>query len=194
MQMLLLFSGPTAVGKSEVAKVLIGKHQFKSLGSGSYLKGRAHAKGLDASRTGLQHLGDSFDVDTDYRWIVDDVAVPGIKANPAQAFWLLDSVRKKRQVEHFRNAFGDAALHVHFVAPEEVLQKRYDERIAAGGEYDGNTPYAVAKNNPNEVSSRSLEEIAEVVLDLTKSSPEEAAAEILKRVATRRKHASGGTD
>src|SRR5437879_5325999 len=116
MQILLLFSGPIAVGKSEIAKVLIGKHQFRSLGSGSYLREYASSKGLAASRAALQRLGDSFDEQTDYRWIVDDIAIPNITANPEQAFWLMDSVRKTRQVQHFKDAFGATVLHAHFIA------------------------------------------------------------------------------
>jgi cytidylate kinase len=194
MEMLLLFSGPIAVGKSEIAKVLVGKHRFRGLKSGFYLRDRANSSELGVNRAALQRLGDSFDEQTDYRWIVDDIAIPDVQSNPGQVFWLMDCVRKKRQVQHFRDAFSKAVLHVHFTAPEEVLKKRYDERLATGREYDGDTPYEIAKNSPNEISARSLGEIADVILDLTTISPEEAAAAILEEWMTRGKHAPGSAD
>jgi cytidylate kinase len=194
MEMLLLFSGPIAVGKSEIAKVLINNHQFRSLGSGAYLRNYANSRGLESNRAALQRLGDSLDDETDYRWIVDDIATPNIKAHPEQAFWLMDSVRKERQVRHFKDAFGINVLHTHFTAREDVLEKRYSERLSAGNEYGGNTPYSVAAKSQNEISSRGLREIADVILDLTKASPEEAAEAILKECNIRGKHASGSAD
>ena len=56
----------------------------------------------------LQDLGDSLDVATDYRWLIDDFARPAIELNPDQGRWIVDAVRKTRQIQHFREAFGDA--------------------------------------------------------------------------------------
>ena len=175
---LVLLSGPVAVGKTSVARALIEQFHFLDIRSGAYLRDLAAKRGKDTSRTTLQELGDSLDESTDFTWLVDEVAVAAIAKGPGQRLWLIDSVRKKRQVEHFRSRFGEAVLHVHLVAPEEILRARYDARLSAGGEYEGNVPYEVAVKHPNEISSRGLEKIADSIVDVNRSTPDRAAQEI----------------
>ncbi len=194
MKLLLLLSGPVAVGKSTIARVLTEAEQFRTLTTGSFLRARAAALGGPASRADLQALGDALDAETDYRWVVDAVAIPTFQNNPDQDRWLLDSVRKRQQVEHFRKAFPSTILHAHLRASEAVLESRYIERLSVGGEYEGHTPYDVAKNNPNELSARSLGEIADLTIDLTEKNPEEAAAAILDQWESWGNYASGRTN
>lgn len=179
MQLLLLMSGPVAVGKSGVARQLVAEHGFQRIGTGDLLRVHLEKEGLSKSRTDLQGLGDRFDEETDFYWVVQR-ADEAIAAFEAQQVWILDAVRKTRQVEHFRKKFGDAVVHVHFVAPEEVLRERYEQRLAAGGEYVGNTTYEEAICHPNEIAARSLEELADYVVDLTAMMPLEAAAHVAR--------------
>jgi ribose 1,5-bisphosphokinase PhnN len=76
-------------------------------------------------------------------------------------------VRKERQVAHFRHRFASAIYHIHLTAPEDVLRSRYESRLAAGGEYAGGISYDVALSHPNEVASRDLINIADLVVDTT---------------------------
>ena len=170
---ILLLSGPVAVGKSTLATKLVEDHGFRTIRSGNHLRSVAAQSGSDTTRRDLQELGDSLDLSTDYLWLIDDVASPQIEAAPDHAHWLLDSVRKERQVEHFRSRFPHV-VHVHLTATEEVLRARYDARLAAGGEYEGSTPYDVAIGHPNEVASRGLLRIADHVVDSTGDSIVEA--------------------
>jgi hypothetical protein len=100
---LLLVSGPLAVGKSTIATELVDLYEFFRIRSGAYLSNLADRLKLDGSRFGLQCLGDKLDSETDYRWLITDVAEPTILAYPEVKYWLLDCVRKERQVTHFRN-------------------------------------------------------------------------------------------
>jgi adenylosuccinate synthase len=181
MTFLLLVSGPVAVGKSAVATVLIQEHGFQGIKSSQYLRDLAQQRNVGQGRTDLQALGDQLDEQTDYRWLIDDVAARAMAEAPQQERWLLDAVRKARQVEHFRKRFGDAILHAHFSAPETVLEQRYSGRLAAGGEHPGNTSYADAIRHPNEIASRNLVEIADIVIDLEHTSSQDAASAILKK-------------
>lgn len=174
---ILLLSGPVAVGKTSFAAALVEHFGFAKLRSGGYLALQAREQGLATDRTSLQQLGDSFDALTDYRWVVDQVASPTIGERPEQRLWLFDAVRKHRQVMHFRDRFPDSLLHIHLIAPEAVLRARYDARLAAGGEYLGGTPYDDAVKHPNEVESRSLQLVADLVLDTKARSPQELAAD-----------------
>lgn len=179
MLQLILLSGPLAVGKSSVAAGLIESGAFLRIGSGSYLLKLAAERGLRTDRAALQTLGDRLDSETDYRWLVDDVAVPTIAGRPLHSQWLVDAVRKHRQVEHFRARFGASIYHLHLVASDEVLRRRYEARAAAGGEYAAGTTYDLAIAHPNEVASRALLDIADQVIDVTGVLTDKIVASIL---------------
>lgn len=173
MQMLVLLSGPIAVGKTSVRQELLATHSFDHVRSSAYLKELAQTDG----RTSLQDLGDRLDNETDYRWLLDRVAQPGFMAAPGQERWLVDAVRKKRQVEHFRDAYGPLVLHVHLTAPEEILQQRYAARLASSSDQ---LDYFAAIQHENEIASRSLIDVADLVLDANLSTPQELAQFIVK--------------
>jgi hypothetical protein len=180
MKLLLLLSGPVAVGKSGAANALVKYHGFVNIKSSAYLRAKASSNGISESRTNLQKTGDRLDDQTDFKWLIDDVAVPAIASNPSNAWWLLDSVRKKRQVDHFRDRFGRCIFHVHFIAPEPTIEARYNDRLLAGDE-SGNIPYATAIAHTNELSSRSLIDVADFLVDLTSASSEAAGLAIVEK-------------
>lgn len=165
MEMLVLLSGPIAVGKTSVRQELLAAHGFEHVRSSAYLKELAQTEG----RTSLQDLGDRLDEETDYRWLLDSVARPGFMALPGQQRWLVDAVRKKRQVEHFRDAYGPLVLHVHLTAPEEILKQRYASRLSTSGDQP---EYAIAIEHENETASRRLIDIADLVLDANLLTPQ----------------------
>ena len=167
---ILLLSGAVAAGKSTIAGALLNEDGYVSIRSGAYLRGLAASSGIDASRLNLQELGDRKDAETDYAWLIDEVAAPLIQERAVHSRWLLDCVRKARQVELFRRRFPGQILHAHLTAPEDELRRRYDERVARGGEYMGATPYEIAVAHPNEQQARSLGSIADIVLDTTDAS------------------------
>ena len=177
MQLLLLLSGPVAVGKSSVATSLVEHFGFSRVSTGGYLRNLADARMTGKSREDLQNLGDGLDEKTDFRWVVTATS-EFIEDHPTDRLWLLDAVRKRRQVEHFRDTFKNAVFHVHFSAEEDILRSRYEERLRAGGEYVGNTTYEQAIAHPNEIAARDLINIAEEVIDLGLTSSAEAAQKI----------------
>ncbi len=180
MKLFLLLSGPVAVGKSGVANALIKDHGFASIKSSTYLRAQSASDGMNESRTNLQKTGDRLDDESDFKWLIDDVAVPAIAANPDNDRWLLDSARKRRQVEHFRNRFGRSVFHVHLTAPEPIIEARYNDRLLAGDEV-GNIAYAAAIAHANEQSSRSLIDIADFLVDLASASSEVAGLAIVEK-------------
>lgn len=70
---------------------------------------------------------------------------------------------------------------MHLSAPDLILEARYNERLARGGEHPGNTTYADAVRHPNEIASRNLHSIADLVVDLEHTSSQEAALAILRK-------------
>ena len=161
---LILLSGPIAVGKSAVTKILVRDHGFQQIRSSTYLKKVAKARGIDDERSSLQDLGDELDEKTDYSWVVTEVVLPLVdKDGLLGRKWIFDSVRKERQIEHFRSKFGASILHVHLLAAEDLLRFRFVERA----KYEGLdwAKYESLINHSNEVSARSLHAVADLVID-----------------------------
>jgi len=127
-KLILLTSGPIAVGKSQIVSSLVNKYGFSKLSSGSYLKSLAVSQGLDVNRASLTEIGDNLDKETDYSWVVSKVTKSALEESPSTNRWVFDSVRKKKQVQHFRNAYPESIIHIHFFAEEEVLNSRFDKR------------------------------------------------------------------
>ncbi|WP_159447393.1 AAA family ATPase [Novilysobacter spongiicola] len=169
---LLLISGPIHVGKTTLAKELQDSFGFEKISSSRYLATLLPAdvaNDNERSRKLMQEIGDRLDRQTDFRWLVDEVASRRIDASPETGSWLIDAVRKPRQVTHFRSQF-QCVRHVHLTAPEGVLRSRHKD-----------TPehYTQAVLHPNEVSSRSLGAIADLTLDTTAHSPKDLALEVV---------------
>ncbi len=180
IEMLVLLSGPVAVGKTTLRQVLLRENGFEYVRSSAYLLELVAKQGEDASRSRLQELGDGLDEATDYKWVLDAVAVPAMTAYPQHKRWLVDAVRKERQVEHFRAEFGPAVLHVHLTAPELVLRQRYEGRANAFGAARDTTTYDIAIAHSNEDAARALISLADVVIDTQMTTPQGAAALVLE--------------
>lgn len=170
---MLLLSGAVGAGKTAVATQLETGGGFSRLSTSGYLRQYGAGLGPAGQRLQLQELGDRLDLETDYRWVVDDVALPSLALKPDAAHWLLDAARKPRQVVHFRTAFGLTVRHVHLTAPEAVLRDRYTRR-----KEPADTPYDEAIAHPNEVAARGLIERADIVFDTSVMSTNEVVRHI----------------
>lgn len=175
MKRLLLLSGPIASGKTFVSEFLKEHHGFEPISSGSFLRKQLVVQNEPIDRFHLQELGDELDRATDFFWLIESVAKPTIDARPHTHNWLLDAVRKPRQVELFRLHFADSVRHVHIVAPESVLQRRYAERGA-----DSLEQYQAIVSHHNEQSARSLACLADKVVDTEALDVFDIAHQIVK--------------
>jgi hypothetical protein len=179
-QKIILLSGPLAVGKTSVRDELVLGGGFQSIRSSAYLKQVADG---DGGRRTLQEVGDRLDLETEYRWLIDCVASPAFQADPQRTKWLVDAVRKERQVAHFRNTYGASAVvfHAHLYAAEPVLKRRFENRQRASGDKDVGT-YEAAIDHDNERSARALIDIADKVYDTGADLPKAVADRILADV------------
>lgn len=180
---IVLLSGPLAVGKTAVAEALRDRGGLKKISSSGYLRRLAAERSLPDTRENLQQLGDLLDQQTDYVWLVDDVAVREIADDASQFDWFVDAVRKEQQVRAFRSRFSDV-LHVHLTAPEDVLRSRFLSRARDGDEVHNDGAYERCVDHPNEQSARALDRVADLVIDLSVNGPGEAA-EIIRAYAGR---------
>lgn len=176
--MILLLSGPIGAGKSSVALELESNFKFIKISSSPHLRTLVPAS-PPPTRRDLQNIGDELDRTTDYRWVVDTVAKPLI-SKTANRYWLVDSVRKERQVVHFRSAFPGEIFHLHLSAPESALRARHAKRMVTG---EPQASYEEQVNHPNEISARSLGIVADLVIDTTTRTATEIASEVAKHIS-----------
>lgn len=163
-----------ASGKTSVSTALQSDFGYVPISSGAFLRAQSAAKGKPADRHSLQELGDALDLATDFSWLIDSVALPAINSRPDVQNWLLDAVRKPRQVELFRICFGGAVRHIHIVAPDAVLQQRYTSRTETLVE-----EYQACVLHPNEQITRSLAAYADSVFDTESYTSLEIARQIM---------------
>jgi adenylosuccinate synthase len=184
IDLVLLLSGPMSAGKTTLRDLLLTGHGFDSIRSSAYLRALAAAEGGGTNRLDLQNLGDRLDQQTDYRWVVDDVAVPAMNANPQTRRWLFDAVRKRRQVDHFRSSFGARIFHLHLTAPESVLRERYERRLREQGERVAGA-YDEAVAHDNERESRALVDVADAIVQTYPATDPEVLAATLTAIHTK---------
>nr|WP_262381016.1 MULTISPECIES: AAA family ATPase [unclassified Pseudomonas] len=170
-----MISGPMASGKTSVSAALQEYFEFLPISSGSFLRGQLVARNERCDRHNLQEFGDSLDRSTNFSWLIESVAKPAIHSQPDVDNWLLDAVRKPRQLELFRLNFGGAVMHVHIVAAESVLQKRYAERGPSHL-----AEYQASVGHPNEQSARSLGRMADKIFDTGTHTAAEIASQIME--------------
>lgn len=160
-----------------MADALSQQFGFRKISSSQHLRQLAAARELQDTRENLQKLGDALDDETEFAWLVDDVAKPQVEREPSQRNWFVDAVRKPEQVKHFRTEFEDV-LHVHLTASEDVIKARFAHRSRQGDNAAAAGSYEKAIAHPNEQAARSLDEIADLIIDLGDVSQASAAAAI----------------
>jgi len=171
---IVLLSGAFKSGKSTVARELVHEFGYLRISSSDYLRSLSpDVEQLDIAqaRSRLQETGDELDRTTDFRWVVDPVATSALASAPGVSAWLFDAVRKRQQVDHFRERFGSAVIHVHLTAPDDVLRSR-----SGLSEMAFNTAIA----HSNEVSSRSLIDMADCVFDTTSRTAHQIAIQFAR--------------
>jgi len=164
-----------ACGKTSISEMLQARYGFLPVSSGAYLRAELAARNQVLDRHNLQELGDALDDETDFSWLIDSVAIPVITVRPDVDNWLLDAVRKPRQVELFRLRFAGAVRHVHLLASETELKRRYALRNP-----HQLSQYEADVLHPNEQSARSLAALADRILDTDKLIPSDIADQIME--------------
>lgn len=184
MTMILLLSGPAAAGKSTICELLKNDHGFVAIKSSQYLRSLVRPPKRDVTRALLQEIGDRLDVETDFNWLVDDVAIPQMAALQNQQLWFVDSVRKPEQISRFSEAFPRQVLHCHITAPDEILKTRLLSRSTAVDNIAYERTFEEHVKHPNENSARSLDKIAALVIDTSKNDARATCDIIVGKVLT----------
>lgn len=170
MKILLVLSGPIAVGKSKFVQALSDLVGAKRISTSQWLK----ANGCPDQREALQAEGARRDEETGGAWIVD--VVKSQLGNDDDVL-VLDAARLEGQVTALAEAFPERVFHIHLTASDETLAKRYSARDSDRLEF---ATYAEAKAHPTEAAVPSLRSKADLVLDTDHTDPENLAQAALR--------------
>lgn len=173
-QFIVVLSGAIASGKSTLA-VGLAEHGFRSVKTNELIQ--HYTKKSLSERGQLQRAGDRLDRDTDCQWIVD--AIASLPDYAEHTSLVVDSVRKQAQIDAIRRAYGKRVVHIHLLAPDEVLSDRYIGRDSAIKEFE---TYEEARRNRTEKEVGKLRETADAVIDTNRCTKEDVIVRALSRL------------
>jgi adenylosuccinate synthase len=168
-----VLSGPVSSGKSTLAERLATKYGAVHLRTRELMASHAAASGyaLAMDRAALQKYGERLDTETNGRWVVDGLA-PIIAKLGGSGLVVIDAIRIPAQLEALRRAFGRDVLHVHLLAPADVLETRYQNRRHSSPVVELST-YAEVAEDPTEASIGILEADADEVINTLRSTADD---------------------
>ena len=176
---IILLSGQVASGKSILARNLEDRFGMNVLSTSNWLKSELESRGRPGGRATLRQEGDRLDEETNGTWVLK-VLDRDLRANDTSDSVVVDAVRKEKQIDAIRNAYGTAVTHIHMKAATPVLAQRYDTRQKESDNPDSMT-YADVRRINTELMVDKLQNIADVVVDSDRCTQED----VLVRVASR---------
>ena len=178
MRRIVLISGHLCTGKSELAEALRSEFNYCVVKSSRILANIARSRGLPTDRMSLQKLGDDLDRETNGAWLYGEVLEI---AKASKTLVVVDSVRTKEQLEHFRISSELSAVHVHlYVLDKQELEKRWEDRVKQRRS-NGASTYPDADLVKNEADIQHFKSDADVRIEASRSD----TADTLVRVAAR---------
>ncbi|GGX02636.1 hypothetical protein GCM10007242_04640 [Pigmentiphaga litoralis] len=117
---IVVISGKTGSGKSDLATLLESQYSFRVIRTKAVLAARL---GRNANRQALYEKGLELDRATGYTWLVAEV-VELIRNIPAHVGVVVDHISGIEQLEIFRTTFGSSITHVHLWATDKTLRDR----------------------------------------------------------------------
>ena len=168
---IIVLSGPIASGKTTLGDTLVERYGFKLQKTRDLIKA---TKKTELERGALQLDGDVLDRKTKGRWVANALGRT-ILDLPPDVTILVDSVRIEAQVKAIRQAFGPSVTHVHLTAPLSELARRYRRRTKHLREL---STYEEARANETERNVDNLKQIADVVVDTRRSTPDQVVVRV----------------
>jgi adenylosuccinate synthase len=175
-RVIVLLSGPIAVGKTTLCDELVSRFGFQVFKTRELIQ---VLKKVPTERGALQKAGEALDRSTNGDWIAKAL---GLKVQESKIIdnIVVDSVRIKKQIDGVRRAFGTQVIHIHLTASIEELEKRYNARKLKA-HIEELPSYAEAREDPTERGVESLGKSADVVIDTGRCTD----SDIVVRVASR---------
>lgn len=168
-KIILVLSGEICTGKSTISDRLEREFGFKHCKTRDgllYLAEKQFA-GASQDRAFLQKYGEEQDNAGGGKWVLDYFQEIYEKDFATSNFYVVDSVRILKQVQHLRNAYSYFVYHVHLTGSPEELERRFYERgdIKTLPEAEQKAKYQGYKANATEQQVNSMASEADLVID-----------------------------
>jgi adenylosuccinate synthase len=172
---IIVLSGPVASGKTTLGDTLVERYHFHRIKTRELIRTYL---ATELEREALQIGGEALDRKTGGRWVADALGRAVVDLAGSRTV-LVDSVRIEAQVKAIRQAFGSAVTHVHLTAPLDELARRYRKRPKRLKEL---ASYEDVRANPTERKVDTLRQIADIVVDTHRSSPDQVVVRVAARL------------
>ena len=164
---IVILSGPICSGKSSLSKLLQSRYGAKCIKTRDLIV--AAKPNVARTRRSLQRAGNALDKSHGPQWITAELVrkVDDQRGPTPEGLYVVDSVRKKEQIDGIRNAYGPAVHHVHLNAEDSELRRRFEARYE-----EGQNDYGAAARERTERSVRKLAEVADIVVQTDRCTEE----------------------
>jgi adenylosuccinate synthase len=169
---IIVLSGRISAGKSTLANGLVDKYGCSRIRTQELI--RSLLPDTPAERRALQDAGDRLDRRTGGRWVALALAKAVQRLSPVASV-VVDSVRRRSQIDGLRQAFGQRVVHIHLTADTEVLARRYAKRSRAIREVDR---YESLSENVTERGVEKLGRTADILINSRRCSIEDVVTRV----------------
>jgi len=167
---IVVLSGPIGAGKSSLSQNLSARHGALTIKTRDLIKQQLPK--VKDERGALQRAGEKLDRADGGRW-VKDALVRFIErmqtGSTASGLFVIDSARIPGQIKAIREAYGTAVHHIHLIAAEEELKKRYAQRTSKTQEFSS---YADVRRSRTEKNIGEVAGLADIVVATDRCTPD----------------------
>lgn len=176
-KIILVLSGEICTGKSTISDKLEKEFGFLHCKTRDGLNYLAEKKYVGASqdRDFLQKFGEELDNEGGGKWVLDYFQEIYEKDFATNNFYVVDSARILKQIQHMRNAYSYFVYHVHLTGSPAELERRFYERgdIKSLPEDEQKSKYKRYKANATEAQVNSMASEADLVIDTDRCNDED---------------------
>lgn len=176
-KVILILSGEICTGKSTLADKLESAFGFKHCKTKEGLLFLANKKlnGKTPERGFLQKFGEQLDTTGDGKWVLEYFQHLYAKNFDSEKFYVIDSARILKQIQHIREAYSYFVFHIHLEASKQSLEKRFYQRgeIKDLPEEEQKAKYEKYKQDRTEQQVNTLKDEADLVIDTDKCNDED---------------------
>jgi adenylosuccinate synthase len=176
-KVILVLSGEICTGKSTLADKLERVFGFRHCKTkeGLLFLANKKLKGKTPERGFLQKYGEQLDTTGDGKWVLEYFQHLYAKDFDRQKFYVIDSARILKQIQHIREAYSYFVFHIHLEASNDSLGKRFYQRgeINDLPEAEQKAKYDKYKQDPTEQQVNTLKDEADLVINTDKCNVED---------------------
>jgi adenylosuccinate synthase len=181
-KIILVLSGEICTGKSTLSEKLKSRYGFLHCktrdGLGYYADQKL--KGVTPERDFYQKLGEELDVAGGGKWVLDYFQYLYAEDFSRNNYYLIDSARILKQIQHIRESYSYIVYHVHLHASSATLERRFFERgeIHQLTKEDQQAKYKKYKSDPTEQKVHKLAKDADLVIDTDRCNDEDVFIQV----------------